>query len=167
MSSHTRPRGRSCSHRIYQLDCEAYDRLVDHAGNRCQVCGVTPEQTKHGFLVIDHDVREGQWAVRGLLCSKCNTAIPFGSAPDWAAEYLSAPWWREELSRLGHSAEAVPEPHPGSVVVILNRFRWRRDEKGWRHAANYRHNPAQSWERLNYRFGPHNIRVLSADPTGA
>ena len=165
--NHTKPAKTKCGHRIYHLDCEAYDRLVDHAGNRCQICGVPPEQTKHGFLVVDHDVAVGQWAVRGLLCSKCNTSIPFGMEPGWATEYLAAPWWREELSRLGHSGEASPEPHPEAAVIILDRFQWRRGERGWQHVANYRWNPAQSWEHLNYRFGPHNIRVLSERPVSS
>lgn len=165
--NHTKPSKSKCGHHIYQLDCEEYDRLVDHAGNRCQICGLSPEQTKHGFLVVDHDACVGQWAVRGLLCSTCNTNLPAGSAPAWAADYLRSPWWRRELERLGLSAEQPSEPVLGSVVRTPNRDTWRRGAQGWQQTANWRHKPTLSWDSLNNRFGPHRIRVLSERPAGS
>jgi hypothetical protein len=162
--NHTKPAKTKCGHRIYQLDCEAYDRLVEHAGNRCQICQAAPDQTKHGFLMVDHDASVGQWAVRGLLCSTCNTGIPAGSSPAWAADYLASPWWRIELDRLGLDAAPTPEPGIGSVVLAPNRDTWRRGPKGWQQTASWRHKPTLSWGALNYRFGPR-IRVLSERPT--
>lgn len=165
--NHAKPAKAACGHRVYGLDCETYDRLIEHANNRCQVCGGTPEQTKQGFLVVDHDSQVGQWAVRGLLCSPCNTGIPAGSAPSWASAYLKSPWWQIEVARLGVDADPSPEPGLGSVVLMPNRETWRRGEKGWQQTANWRHKPTLSWGRLNYRFGPHNIRVISERPVGS
>jgi hypothetical protein len=161
MAEHTRPRGRACSHRVYQLDCVDYDRLVDHADGRCQICSAAPEQTKHGFLVIDHDDAVGQWAVRGLLCSNCNSALPMGSAPEWAADYLARPWWRLELERLGADAVPRPEPPPGSVVMACRGLRWRRDGDSWRHVAKYG-GSSRSWAWLQRHYGPHNIRLMKS-----
>lgn len=162
MAEHTRPRGRPCSHRVYQLDCDEYDRLVTHAAGRCQICSTAPEDTQHGFLVVDHDATVGQWAVRGLLCSKCNTALPDGSTPDWAADYLARPWWRLELARRGVDGSAPPEPPPGSVIVACRGLRWQRTGDSWRHVAKYRGSP-RSWSWLLRHYGPHNIRISSKE----
>ncbi|MGW7001353.1 endonuclease domain-containing protein [Streptomyces sp. NPDC054933] len=96
MPKHLPPPNSPCSHKAYQLSCDDYDRLVDHASGVCQICGAAPDQDVRGFLVVDHDAKVGQWAVRGLLCSDCNTALPAGSEPSWARAYLADPWWRRE-----------------------------------------------------------------------
>ncbi|MVO84179.1 hypothetical protein GPA10_05180 [Streptomyces sp. p1417] len=158
MADHVKPRGRACSHRTYHLGCEDYDRLVRRAAGRCQICRAAPEQTKHGFLVVDHDATVGQWAVRGLLCSTCNTALPDGVTPKWATGYLARPWWREELHRLGADAEPKPEPPDGSIVVACRGLRWRRDGEVWRHVAKYRGSP-RTWMWLQRHYGPHNLRL--------
>ena len=91
MPNHAPPSPKSpCAHKLYQLSCDDYDRLMEHAGGACQICGF------RGFLVVDHDAGVGDWAVRGLLCGRCNRGIPFGSAPAWATEYLADPWWRRD-----------------------------------------------------------------------
>lgn len=158
--SHTKPSKGPCSHRVYQLDCAEYDRLWGHAGGRCQICGVAPEQTKHGFLVVDHDASVGQWAVRGLLCTPCNTGITV--SPTYSREfeaYMAAPWWRKRLSEQGLSAEMRPEPPVGTDVFVLpNRRRWRRQGEKWEHMAGYRSSDLR-WEELNRRFGPHRIVI--------
>jgi hypothetical protein len=161
--AHEKPKGRPCSHRVYQLECDDYDRLVARAGGKCQICGTAPEQTKHGFLVIDHDDAVGQWAVRGLLCSTCNSALPMGSAPEWAADYLANPWWRLELERIGVDASPRPEPPAGAEVVACRGLRWRRTGDYWRHVAKYRGMP-RTWAWLQRHYGPHNIRVVG-EPT--
>ncbi|WP_354006232.1 endonuclease domain-containing protein [Streptomyces bobili] len=161
MAEHTRPRGRPCSHRVYQLDCDDYDRLVRHAAGRCQICAVPPEQTKHGFLVIDHDDAVGQWAVRGLLCSNCNTGLPTGSMPAHATAYLTQPWWRSEAERRGQDTAPWPEPPSGSVVAACRGLRWHREGDSWRHVAKYRGAP-RSWWWLQRHYGPHNMRLVKS-----
>lgn len=101
MPNHVPPPSGRCSHKVYDMSCDDYDQLVSDAGGRCQICQVAAHETNRGFLVIDHDAKVGQWAVRGLLCSDCNTAIPCGSAPSWASDYLAAPWWK---------AQGLPKP---------------------------------------------------------
>lgn len=156
--SHAKPSNGPCSHRVYHLNCDEYDRLWSHADGRCQICGTTPEQTKHGFLVVDHDAGVGQWAVRGLLCTNCNTALPAGSTPSDAADYLATPWWRAELTRLGASGDPAPEPPVGTTVSVL-RVNFRRDTDGWKHVAKHGGAP-RSWGQMNRYYGPHRIKVL-------
>lgn len=158
--SHVAPRGAPCAHRAYELTCAAYDRLLNLAEGVCQICGTAPEQTKHGFLVVDHDASVGQWAVRGLLCSDCNTALPFGSSPEWAREYLDQPWWRTELERIDASGQMPPEPPPGSLVTT-GYLNFLRNDAGWEHAAAGYSGASRSWDELNRRYGPHNIRLVS------
>lgn len=67
----TNRRHSKCQHLVYRMSCEDFDELWDYADGRCQICGVTAEQTP-GALVIDHDGRYERLAVRGLLCGKCN-----------------------------------------------------------------------------------------------
>jgi hypothetical protein len=77
---------RACSSHVrYGLDCEAYDGLLAIAKHRCQLCG------DDYALVIDHDHGVGDWAVRGVLCSDCNTSLHrmTGRKVD---RYLANPW---------------------------------------------------------------------------
>jgi hypothetical protein len=60
----------------YGLTPAEYDSLVKRQRNRCAVCGTTKvggPPTRNKYWHVDHDHVTGQ--VRGLLCSKCNTAI--------------------------------------------------------------------------------------------
>lgn len=49
---------------------EQYAELFERQGGACAICG---EKPKGGRLAIDHI--HGTTTVRGLLCSKCNTAL--------------------------------------------------------------------------------------------
>jgi len=54
------------------LSVEEYEQMYAEAEGCCQVCGVSEtELTKR--LAVDHCHSTGK--VRGLLCSKCNTAL--------------------------------------------------------------------------------------------
>lgn len=63
----------SYKHRIksYGLTEEEYESLWDRCGGCCEICGVKSV----GLLFIDHNHTTGK--VRGLLCSKCNSALGF------------------------------------------------------------------------------------------
>lgn len=54
----------------YGLTLSDYDTLADQQGRVCASCGGDPNGLG---LVVDHDHSTGQ--VRGLLCSKCNSAL--------------------------------------------------------------------------------------------
>lgn len=70
---------KNCHHRIYGLSCAAFDSLRWRANDRCEVCGVRAEDVQKHPLYIDHDNRLGNgWNhVRGLVCSKCNSALRY------------------------------------------------------------------------------------------
>lgn len=60
--------------RVYDLDPQDYQRLLDWQGGRCYVCGQVPRVRR---LAVDHDHATGE--VRGLLCSNdewgCNVML--------------------------------------------------------------------------------------------
>lgn len=56
----------------YGITVEIYDSLLKSQDNRCAICNRHISEIKSN-LVIDHNHTTG--AVRGLLCSRCNTGI--------------------------------------------------------------------------------------------
>lgn len=79
------------------MSCAEYAALLQRADGRCEICRIPGAETSHGYLVIDHDYAYGfsGGAVRGLLCSSCNTRIayPTNTENREAAErYLANPW---------------------------------------------------------------------------
>lgn len=64
---------KTCNHaHAYGLSCANYERLIERAKAACERCG---QQTHR--LSIDHDHEIGDWAVRGLVCPRCNTHLNF------------------------------------------------------------------------------------------
>jgi hypothetical protein len=64
-----------------------YARLLAAQGGHCAICEATPKTRR---LHVDHNHRTG--LVRGLLCHRCNRALPNWVTPLWlmhAAGYLS------------------------------------------------------------------------------
>lgn len=57
--------------RGYQTSIAGYLRMLKEQNNRCAICSHHPKRAAD--LVIDHNHKTGE--VRGLLCSKCNTAL--------------------------------------------------------------------------------------------
>jgi hypothetical protein len=63
-----------------------YDRMLNEQGGGCAICGNPPKSRR---LHVDHDHKTGK--VRGLLCFRCNRALPNYVTNDWmiaATEYL-------------------------------------------------------------------------------
>jgi hypothetical protein len=84
-------------HRRYGMSCTNWASLWARAGGRCEICRIRSRETSHGYLVIDHDYAYGfnGGAVRGLLCSPCNTRISYlANAEKWEAamRYFARPW---------------------------------------------------------------------------
>ena len=68
--------GQSCrTHTLYRMDCAEFDALNLRAAGHCEACGIPREDAPHRKLFIDHDHKYGMSAVRGLLCSHCNTVL--------------------------------------------------------------------------------------------
>lgn len=65
-----------------------YAGLLAAQGGKCATCPATPKTRR---LDHDHDHRTGH--TRGLLCHRCNRAIPTWATPAWLralADYLEA-----------------------------------------------------------------------------
>lgn len=64
-------------HRLYLLSCPNFDLLRERAKSMCEICGPAgwTTRTPAGSMFIDHDHGLGIWAVRGLLCGKCNALV--------------------------------------------------------------------------------------------
>ena len=68
---------------------EQYERLLAAQGGHCALC---PNEPKTRRLHVDHDHASGR--VRGLLCHRCNRAIPTWITAGWmlsAAYYMQGP----------------------------------------------------------------------------
>lgn len=52
------------AHRAYALSCEDYEALCTRSSGLCEACGYRPKR-REGRLVIDHDHKYGDTAVRG------------------------------------------------------------------------------------------------------
>lgn len=70
---------------------QAYPAWVElNGGESCAICGRLPSLNRR--LDRDHDHRTG--APRGLLCARCNRALPSWVTAEWlraAAAYLERP----------------------------------------------------------------------------
>lgn len=58
--------------KLYGLSVDEYEQMYAEANGKCQVCS-TPEEELSKRLAVDHCHQTGK--IRGLLCSKCNTAL--------------------------------------------------------------------------------------------
>lgn len=74
-------------HRAFLLEhAGVYDELLEAQGGVCAICGRPPKTRR---LHLDHDHKTMR--VRGLLCHRCNRALPVWITVEWleaAAEYL-------------------------------------------------------------------------------
>lgn len=64
-----------------------YESILQQQGGGCHICGRPPSPNRR--LDTDHDHK--RMFVRGLLCVRCNRALPAWITPKWlraAADYL-------------------------------------------------------------------------------
>lgn len=152
------PPKRPCAHRIYYVSCEDFDLLVTRAAASCELCGITGPETKNGTLCIDHEPFVGQWAVRGLLCNRCNSSLGRRLVPEPGTDrYLAQPWWRELLIRHGVTSMNPAEPPLGVEVRGPGTQRWVRTSAGWERTCGL--GPTLTWANMQRTYGPHNIAV--------
>lgn len=59
--------------RRFGITPDAYDTMLAAQGGNCRICGNKNSDHRGRRLHVDHDHSTG--AVRGLLCSKCNTGL--------------------------------------------------------------------------------------------
>ena len=85
MSTPVRGRARAGSHALPDAE---YADLLARQGGGCAICGTTPKTRR---LHTDRDHRTLQ--VRGLLCMRCNRALPAWITYEWllrATRYIVA-----------------------------------------------------------------------------
>jgi hypothetical protein len=151
----------ACRHRaVYRLTCDEYRQLRARAGDRCEICRTPEAETPGGRLLLDHDDSIAIWAVRGLLCVRCNTAI--GRWLDQQSdprvyEFLSDPWYRTLLLRAGLTGLLAAEPAVGGRVAA-NRIRYSRQPNGWTRETGFHRSP-EPWRVLNTRHRPDHLRI--------
>ena len=59
--------------RRYGISIEEYNQLSESQNHACKICGSIDSRRGNKFLMVDHNHETGE--VRGLLCSRCNSAI--------------------------------------------------------------------------------------------
>lgn len=77
-------------HRLHVRDeRDRYPELLEYQHGHCALCSSTPKTRR---FAIDHDHRT--MTTRGLLCHRCNRALPAWVTAGWlrrAADYLESP----------------------------------------------------------------------------
>lgn len=149
---------RRCTHRAYLMTCEGFAALEQRANACCEICGIAASATVQRMLNIDHVPALGAWAVRGLLCNRCNTQLDahvHNLDADKVARYLATPWYQHLLDEAGVEAQ-LPEPSDGSVLVDASGKQWRRTGAKW--VPSDRRARPISWANLLQVRGPHLLR---------
>jgi hypothetical protein len=90
----SRPTRKQEHARLLRLARPRYEEMLEAQGGRCALCPNGPSETRR--LDTDHDHK--RMYVRGLLCHRCNRALPEHVDAEWlrrAAEYLERgdPGW--------------------------------------------------------------------------
>lgn len=109
------------THRSYGMQCVEFEALRARSAGCCEACGVLEEEAGLGRLIIDHDHRYGRDAVRGLICSSCNSQLSvlenYHPYKKLAAErhfetYLSRAWFAQvaQYVKLAGRLPYPPEP---------------------------------------------------------
>lgn len=122
---------RCSTHLLYEMDCAEFEALRTRSADHCEACGIAAEETASGQFVIDHDHRYGNAAVRGLICSSCNSllgALETGPSAASPAErqrfntYLRRAWFLQ-VARWGrmHSPALAMETEERTLLSAILR----------------------------------------------
>ena len=157
------------THRRYKLNCAQYEELLTASSQRCQICRRSVGHQSRPKLDIDHEFWGDLWAVRGLLCTGCNTNLG-QDGQGWPShkKYLANTWWRAKCAENGVIAGLRPEPEIGTVI----RNQW---DTIWIHTAEGRWDAirqggvgrgAKPWKQLHRAYGPHNLLPMDITVEG-
>jgi hypothetical protein len=109
------------------MECVEFEALRGRAAGCCEACGVLEEEAGLGRLIIDHDHRYGREAVRGLICSACNSQLSvlenYHPYKELAADrrfetYLSRAWFAQ-VARFVKVAGRLPYPPEQDVRRLM------------------------------------------------
>jgi Recombination endonuclease VII len=156
----TLPAHENCNHTKYWLTCEQYEQILDKSGNQCQACGRPASDCEpHQKLYIDHDYDYGVWAVRGILCPRCNGMFVQGKAvPDWAEAYFRDPWFKQAFAAMDVPIDPQPEPPVGSWFRSPSGTTWRRNHQRWQNESFAR--AWRDWRGMCRDFSPLHLREI-------
>lgn len=159
----TLPSHATCTtHEHYLLSCADYEELLSESDGGCQICAFPAAKMPQQKLYIDHD--GWLWAVRGLLCISCNSAIgnhefrkrPWGRPPG-AAEFLANAWYLRKAAERGIDLTNRSEPPPGTAMEDHRGIRWTSSGNGiWWPDRGYRR--YRTWAQMYEHCGP--LRML-------
>ncbi|GAA0897861.1 endonuclease domain-containing protein [Pseudonocardia zijingensis] len=172
----------TCTHRSYNLTCEQFEDLLVAARFACQRCGEPVEK-----FCIDHDHRLGDWGVRGLLCSPCNTRlgqIECGrtSMDELTAAFLASPYSDRRpplMVPVKTLQSLLIAEYQTEEIRAARAAGWTTDNTDLRHRAVIRRKAAyKAWHEQWLRTSGydryvdlirhiHSIRSCSADTSGA
>lgn len=104
-----------CQHSMYMLTCEEFDRLRSAARGVCARCGRSDKP-----LVVDHDHAVGDWAVRGMICHKCNSIMALvdrGARPATGVtvHYLANAWYKSRPPKARKFPRAICPACGGNI----------------------------------------------------
>lgn len=146
----------TCRHNDYKMTCGQYELLLKRAKGRCEMCGLWGVHNQKAKLHIDHDYKLGNWAVRGLLCYRCNTHMYHPKRAHLRESFLAQPF-HAELVQLAGVPAFLEEPSIGSTVVDFGGRRWTRVKKGWVPSTYVRATGIKTWWWLHATHGPVNL----------
>ncbi|MEU4558579.1 endonuclease domain-containing protein [Actinoplanes sp. NPDC023936] len=166
----TLPAHIDCTHRRYRLTCAGYEELIQRSGARCEACKKPAHAEDNGRrqipgrLQIDHDHELGMWAVRGLLCQRCNSTIDREGVGPRLAPYAAKAFYLLILARHGITNLAPAEPPFGAKVLDFAHRPWRRTPHGWvaEHNQAWHLESVVTWNFLVRNSGPHNLHPIPA-----
>lgn len=121
MPSHRRRSGHCTIHKNYSLSCADFDALLERSAGCCELCGAEARR-----LVIDHDHRYGDAAVRGLVCYRCNKYL--GTFDNLLAFQVIKPrhpgrWFESYMRRAWFAREVQIRALPEQEYVDHERLR--------------------------------------------
>lgn len=152
----------NCRHRYYGMSCDTYEAMLRESSQRCGICGCAPHGNTSGKLFIDHESKLGVWAVRGLLCHRCNSLI--GDKLGWGVAlpgghraYLSDPWYVRRARELGVTLNRPVEPSRSASVQDAHGRIWKHTWMGWRCADGRAR--SRDWKWLTAQFGPIGLTI--------
>jgi hypothetical protein len=129
----------SCYHVGYSLSCAEYDDLIRLAKGSCKIC-----KTPTDSLSIDHDHGLGTWAVRGLLCQRCNQHMKLAerglrrmTAP--MARYLANAWHKRQASSAAKAARVRTKRECPACGRLTSVYRSGKPHRHWSHATPQRY----------------------------